>query len=92
MAELVFHKCRLCGCLFYKFRRETYCTQCTKCIKSPTNLRMMHLNDIYFDAKRAHWRELWKNRMSNPAFREKERVRSRMRYLANKKYAKDNND
>lgn len=28
MSELVFHKCRLCGCIFYHKSKDTYCAKC----------------------------------------------------------------
>lgn len=28
MAELAFHKCKICGCIFHHGKRDSYCSKC----------------------------------------------------------------
>ena len=88
MSKLVFHKCRLCNCIFYSLGKSTYCPQC---IPKYCNgqLNRKHLSDLDMEERRKKERERWHRRMGNPKFRELERLRSLARARAERKYAKD---
>lgn len=87
MSSLIFHKCRLCGCLFYAYKKDTYCSQCVPKYKSGI-LNRMHLSELSMEDIRKRERERWRKRMEDPAFREHEKLRSLMRARADRKYAK----
>lgn len=87
MSSLTFHKCRLCGCLFYACGKTTYCSQCVPKYKSRF-LNKMHLPELSMKDRRKRERERWRKRMENPVFREHERLRSLMRARADRKYAR----
>lgn len=86
MSELKFHRCRLCGVLFYSYGKDTYCRRCVPAYRGGF-LNRKHLSELDVEEKRERERKRWKARMANPAFREAERLRSIRRYEANKKYA-----
>lgn len=94
MSELVFHKCMVCGDIFYSCGKTTYCARCIPKFKGSTSNKVRA--KAYFEtlkdseiieAKRARDRLRWHKRMANPVFREHERIRSLARYKAEKKYA-----
>lgn len=94
MSELVFHKCRICGKIFYCTNKDTYCSSCVPRFKglASGNARakayfkaLRNPEDI--EAKRARDRARWHARMANPEFRERERLRSLVRARAEKRYA-----
>ena len=87
MSSLEFHKCRLCGRIFYAGRKDTYCSKCVPKYESGF-LNRKHLSELDMEAKRKLERERWHKRMENPKFREAERLRSLARARAEKKYAK----
>lgn len=89
MAELVFHKCKICGCIFYAAGKSTYCSKCVpKFSWDRAKLTYCALDNAdYIEAKRARDRARWHARMNNPNFREHERLRSLSRYRADRKYA-----
>lgn len=90
MSELKFHKCRLCGDLFYAYLKDTYCRKCIPTYKNKNySLNRKHLSEIDMEEKRAKERARWHARMANPVFREHERLRSLARARAEKKYAKE---
>lgn len=91
MNNLTFHKCRICGAIFYSSGRSVYCSKCVPRTLTPSGYQMsiekLRLSDIdYRQKQRARWREYWHRKMESPEFREKERLRSRARARANKKY------
>lgn len=90
MSKLVFHKCRICGVVFYHYNKNTYCPKCVSPNKSGEN-RSKIINDAIenrdaLEIRRFIERERWHRRMESPEFREKERLRSLARARANKKY------
>lgn len=87
MSRLTFHKCHLCGRIFYSSGKYTYCS---KCIPKGLGggLGRMRLSELSMENRRALERERWHRRMANPEFREKERKRSLARARADRKYAK----
>ena len=87
MSSLSFHKCKLCGCVFYKANKSTYCTKCVPTFQSGL-LNRKHLSELDMEARRKRERERWHKRMSNLKFREAERLRSLARARADRKYAK----
>lgn len=96
MSKLIFHKCRICGDIFYSGAGKT--TYCPKCLPRFIGGRSYeHIkktcealnNAEYLEKKRAIERERWHKRMANPVFRERERIRSLARARAEKKYAKE---
>ena len=87
MSELTFHKCRLCGCIFYKYGKSVYCPKCVPKFYSH-NIAKLHLSELDMEDKRARERERWHRRMMDPNFREAERLRSLARARAERKYAK----
>lgn len=89
MSELSFHKCRLCGCLFYASGKTTYCRKCVPKYESGL-LNRKHLSELDMEERRKRERERWRKRMQDPKFREAERLRSLMRARAENKYAKEN--
>lgn len=91
MNNLIFHKCRICGAIFYSSGRSAYCSKCVPRTLTPSGYQMsiekLRLSDIdYRQKQRARWREYWHRKMESPEFREKERLRSIARARANKKY------
>ena len=93
--EIQFHRCRLCKCIFYASGKTTYCSKCIPKGCMP-NKYLDHIEKIKIcdmdslARKRAKERARWRMRMSNPAFREKERLRSLARAKSERKYAKGN--
>ena len=95
MGELTFHKCMICNSLFYHGKKTVYCPKCIPSFTDKTPSEK--LKDIYqalndrevLEHKRALERERWKRRMQNPAFREKERIRSLAKRKADMKYRKE---
>ena len=90
MSKISFHKCRICGAIFYHFNKNTYCPKCVAPYKSGEN-RSKIINDAIenrdiIEARRARWRAYWHKKMESPEFREKERLRSLARARANRKY------
>lgn len=94
MSKLVFHKCRICGKIFYHSGKQIYCTECIPTYKSndtaSLNRAVNHALDNLeaLERRRAFDRARWHRRMANPAFRERERLRSLVRARAERKYAK----
>lgn len=95
MGELCFHKCRICKCLFYKSGKGTYCPRCIPCFsKGTTQSEKTKVYNEAFNAagmleeRRARERARWHTRMSDPVFREKERMRSLARARAERRFAK----
>ena len=91
MSSLTFHKCMVCGVIFYHFNKKTYCPKCVAPYKSGEN-RYKVISDAIenrkdIEAMRARWRAYWHKKMESPEFREKERLRSLARARAEKKYA-----
>ena len=87
MTELKFHKCRVCGCLFYSYRKDTYCPKCVPKYRGGELAKKRVSELATKEEKRKAERERWHMRMANPAFREHERQRSLARARADKKYA-----
>lgn len=93
MSELVFHRCNICKAIFYGFNRISYCRKCIPPAKmghSPTQRAKAVYDTLSDDAlarKREMERKRWHARMSNPAFRERERLRSLARARKENKYA-----
>ena len=87
MSSLEFHKCRICGSIFFAGgRKNTYCTKCIpKGLRPPFTSRYIN-NWEKLQAKRKKDRIYWHIKMSNPEFREKERLRSLKRARAERKY------
>ncbi len=94
MSKLVFHKCRICGKIFYCTGKDTYCSSCVPRFKGLASgsarakayFRAFR-NTEAAEIKRARDRARWHARMANPQFREHERLRSLARARAEKKYA-----
>lgn len=87
MSELRFHKCVICGKLFYNNRRHTYCLDCFPKNKPSVNkIRINDLSDIKDRAERRRaWdRMRWHHRMEDPAFKERERLRQLEKYYRRK--------
>lgn len=87
MSELTFHKCKLCKCIFYSSYKSIYCAKCVPKYEggSVGRIKLCDLDSL--TSKRAKERARWHARMANPAFRERERLRSLARARAEKKYA-----
>ena len=88
MSKLEFHKCKICGALFWHLYKTVYCNKCVPYIKGQTDVERSKSiysainNECSFTAKehkRKKERERWHKRMENPVFRERERVRSSAR-------------
>jgi len=96
MSELVFHKCRLCGCIFYHKSKDTYCAKCVPSFphggysyEAQKRVYDILSNPERLERRRAWERERWRRRMADPKFREAERLRSLARARAERKYAKE---
>ena len=87
MSTLIFHKCRLCNCIFYSQGKSVYCRQCVPKYQSGL-LNRKHLSELDMEQRRKLERERWHKRMENPKFREAERRRSLARARAEKRYSK----
>ena len=86
MSAVTFHKCRLCNCIFYAGRKNTYCSKCVPRYEFGF-LNRKHWSELDMEARRKLERERWHRRMENPKFREAERLRSLARARAERKYA-----
>jgi hypothetical protein len=83
MSELKFHKCKICGCLFYHFRKDTYCPKCVPLFEGGPRATIYKYTPqqlLGIEERKKRERERWHARMADPAFREHERKRSIMRY------------
>lgn len=96
MSVLVFHRCMICGDVFYSGAgKKTYCPKCVPSFKGKTTnerTRMIFeaLNDAErLERKRALGRVRWHKKMEDPVFREHERLRSLARARADRKHAKE---
>lgn len=93
MSSLTFHRCKICGAIFYHAGKNTYCAKCVPSFSDPTgSVRLLNYlvdNPDVVEARKAKERARWRKRMSDPAFREHERRRSLMRARAERKYAKE---
>ena len=95
MYKLEFHKCRVCGIIFYHGNKTAYCPKCVPSFagKSPGQRTMTIYAAINrsqsLEQKRARDRARWHKRMEDPIFRERERLRSLARAKADRKYAKE---
>ena len=89
MSEMKFHKCYICGRLFYNGKRAVYCREC---VKKSGGGRMSGIRLCDVVDKKARDRLRWHLRMSDPLFRERERQRSLRRYYADCKYAVRSDD
>lgn len=79
--KLAMHTCVICGAVFHHNKKLTICHRCLPSGK----LGDVKINDLHaIRDRRARERERWKARMSDPEFREHERLRSLMRYRARK--------
>lgn len=88
MSSLTFHKCRICGCIFYHGPKDTYCTKCVPSFVGCSKAYSYALNNMSALERRRAWeRARWRMRMSDPIFRERERIRSLNRARAERKYA-----
>ena len=87
MSSLIFHRCRLCDCIFYAHGKTTYCNQCVPRYQGGL-LNRKHLSELDMEERRKRERERWHKRMENPKFREMERLRSLARARAERKYVK----
>lgn len=90
MSQLQFHRCLICGAIFYCGKKDRYCSRCIpKYCSARDEFKM--INDwSAIEDRRAKERARWHKRMSSPAFREKERIRSLVRARVEKKYAVEN--
>ena len=88
MSSLTFHKCRICGCIFYHGSKDTYCAKCIPSFVRSGKAYSYALNNMSsLERRRARERARWRIRMSDPVFREHERIRSLNRARAERKYA-----
>lgn len=79
MSVMTFRRCVICGVLFWHKGRTTYCTKCIPYVPLMHKTEDMQALKHLREKEKERERERWKLRMSNPAFREKERLRSRLR-------------
>lgn len=94
MSEIVFHKCKTCGRIFYHGSKNTYCAECVPSFKFTGRGKAYYFalnNSKYLEQRRLLERERWHKRMENPQFREHERLRSLARARAERKYRKESN-
>ena len=92
MCKLKFSRCKICGCIFYHGSKTVYCDDCVPSCSNP-NTRAKKVyeginNRQYIEERRKRERERWHRRMSNPKFREAERIRSLARARNDKRYAR----
>ena len=88
--SMSFHRCYICGTLFYNGRRVSYCKKCIQGHRYPNDRKLagVRLSDLKrIQDRKARERARWHARMADPVFREKERIRSYMRYAMENKYA-----
>ena len=93
--NLAFHKCRVCGCIFHHSGKTTYCTRCIPSFMGGSRAYsvlnpLTNMKDI--ERRKAWARARWHRRMSNPIFREKERIRSLNRYKTKKGKLEEKNE
>lgn len=81
--KLKFHRCVVCGCIFHKDKKTTYCSNCLPSFGNG-QIERVHLSELSEEFRKARERDRWRRRMANPEFREHERLRSLARARAKK--------
>ena len=80
MSVLTFHKCVICGKIFYHQNKTTYCCQCVPRIAIKNPGHYYHVVDRAIERNRLRARERYHRIKNDPDYIERRRKRDRIRW------------
>lgn len=80
MDKLVFHKCKICGAIFWHGSKTTYCTKCIPSITYRTFTNYYKTMDDAIERKRQRARDYYNKIKNVPEYVEARRERDRIRW------------